>query len=187
MQYPYEYVNTAACSLRSDDLSTCSLTKRWESMRLIISPLAPRPLPQKNDQSFFVRAWSHPSRRRKSLQILRQFFSLSLRLHSKQSSEKINMHGECTALVKTASIPGTANLIRYAPSSVQLTRRGRRGWGSVRRSRTNRGGPGSSPRPPGSVASSRLPGRSGGRSCSSGLLLPPFCQYRQPKLNKDVY
>ena len=59
-------------------------------MRLIISPLAPRP-----GRSLFVRTSSHPSRRgtekkkkEKNPPNSRQFFSL----HSKQSSEKINMH-----------------------------------------------------------------------------------------------
>lgn len=67
-------------------------------MRLIISPLAPPP-----GRSFFVKALSHPSQREKASkfsEIARQFFSLSLCLHSKQSSEKINMHSKCTAIVK---------------------------------------------------------------------------------------
>lgn len=56
-------------------------------MRLIISPPAPRP-----GRSLSVRTSSHPSRggteKKKNPPNSRQFFSL----HSKQSSEKINMH-----------------------------------------------------------------------------------------------
>lgn len=132
-------------------------------MRLIISPLAPPPGP-----SLFVRPSIHPSRGQKASKSS-QFFSLSLCLHSKQSSEKINMHRECSAIVKTASVPGTDGFTRSIIRPIDSE------------ARTDRG-PAASPRS-GFTSSWILRGR----SCSSGLLVPPFCQYRQPKLNKDVY
>lgn len=79
---------------------------------------------------------------------------------------------------KIASIPGTANLIRSALSSVQLTGEARSGGRGPTAGREPRHG-----RLHVLMSSWMLRGH----SCSSGLPVPLFCQYRQPKLNKDVY
>lgn len=69
---------------------------------------------------------------------------------------------------------------RSLPSLVQLTAEARPGGCG----QTVGWEAGHTPLPPLTIMPSWTPG---GRSCSSGLPGPPSCQYRQAKLNKDVY
>lgn len=106
-------------------------------MGLIISPPAPRP-----GRSLSVRTSSHPSRggteKKKNPPNSRQFFSL----HSKQSSEKINMHSHRKNCLYSGN--GQPNPFRSIIPPIDMEGGG---GGSVRRSWTNRVGPGASPRP----------------------------------------
>lgn len=91
----------------------------WESMRLIISPLAPP-----TGQSFFIRPFIYLSRGEKSLQILwdcptvsQPLPLLTLKTIIREDKYAQSMH----SYRKIASIPGTAILIRSTLSSQQLT------------------------------------------------------------------
>lgn len=77
---------------------------------------------------------------------------------------------------KIASVPGTATLICCSLSSVPLTGEARPDGRGATAGLELCG-----------FMSSCLSWTIRGRSCSSGLLVPLFCQYRQLKLNKDVY
>lgn len=149
----------------------------WESMRLIISPLAPP-----TGQSFFIRPFIYLSRGGKKAskfsEIGRQFLSLSLCLHSKQSSEKINMHSESTAIVKLPLFqerpPWSVPL--YHPNNWQGS------FGPVLVDKPRAGSLDTT-----GFMFLCLPGCCGAAAARQGSLSLFFCQYRQLKLNKDVY
>lgn len=91
----------------------------WESMRLIISPLAPP-----TGESLFIRPFIYLSRGEKSLQILWDWPTVSqplplltLKTIIREDKYAQWMH----SYRKIASIPGTATLIRSTLSSQQLT------------------------------------------------------------------